>query len=208
MKQLIIINNYIHELPQKRKESFDSALSSVQDLHIQYVFYEDLQDLEIYKKCITADGIILTGSELNLSELETVRKMKNVVRLIREFKNPILGICFGIQLIGNCFGHKIDYMDDRNAEWQKHISLDLIIPFELINGMKVTVDVTHQQEIKYTPDFEKEFRIYSSSSTCKIQIIKHLKLPIYGVQFHPESKMNKIIQEQGAELLRNFISIL
>lgn len=208
MKRLVIINNYIHELPQKRKESFDSVLSPVQDLDVQYVFYEDLADLENYKKCITADGIILSGSELNLSELETVKKMKNVIRLIREFKNPILGICFGIQLIGNCFGHKIDYLDDRNAEWQKPLSLDLLIPFELINGMNVTVDVTHQQEIKYTPDFEKEFRIYASSSACKIHIIKHLKHPIYGVQFHPESNMSDIIREQGKKLLHNFISML
>ena len=158
MRNLVIINNYIHELPQKRKESFDSALSSVQDLHVQYVFFEDLENSETYKKCITSDGIILSGSELNLSEFETVQKMKNVIRFIHEFKNPILGICFGIQLIGNCFGYKVDYMSDRNVEWQKSISLDLIIPFELFNGMKVTVDVTHQQEIKYTPEFEKEFK--------------------------------------------------
>lgn len=208
MKRLVIINNYMDKMPQKRKESFDSAFSPLQDLDVQYVFYENLMDLEIYNQCINADGIILSGSELNLSELETVRKMKNVIQLIREFKNPILGICFGIQLIGNCFGYKIDYLEDKNEEWQKSITLDLLIPFELIDGMEITVDVTHQQKIKYIPDFEEEFRIYASSPACRIQIIKSLKFPIYGVQFHPESKMSNIIQKNGKEILCNFISML
>lgn len=208
MKRLVIINNYMDKMPQKRKESFDSALNPLQDLDIQYVLYENLADIEIYNSCINADGIILSGSELNLSELETVRKMKKVIQLIREFKNSILGICFGIQLIGNSFGYEIDYMDDINAEWQKPLSLDLLIPFELIKGMEIRVDVTHQQEIKYNSDFEKEFRIYASSSECKIHIIKHKKYPIYGVQFHPESKMSNLIEKQGKELLRNFISTL
>ena len=74
--------------------------------------------------------------------------------------------------------------------------------------MKVTVDVTHQQEIKYTPEFEKEFKIYASSSNCRIHIIKHLKHPIYGVQFHPESNMSNLIKEFGKELLCKFTSIL
>ncbi|MHA1727134.1 MAG: glutamine amidotransferase-related protein, partial [Promethearchaeota archaeon] len=70
------------------------------------------------------------------------------------------------------------------------------------------VEVNHHQEIKYSSRFEDVFKIYSSSPSCKIHVIKHLMRPLYGVQFHPETMKSLVAQKQGAELLRNFVSLL
>ena len=129
-----------------------------------------------------------------------------VLRLIQEFDNPLLGICFGHHLIGHLFGFKIDYLDSVDSETDKVISLDFNP--SLFGYKTMNVHENHKQEIKYAEGFDEIFDIYASSEHCKIQAIKHKNRPIYGVQFHPETSAREDVKKLGIEFLQKFAYLL
>jgi GMP synthase (glutamine-hydrolysing) len=196
-------------MPEHRKNCFRYLFDSINtDIHLFYVEFDNLSEKKTLNSVMNADGVILTGSELNLSDYDAQKKMKNVLYVIRNYKKPVLGICFGHQLIAHAFGFQVDYMEDRNSEWERVINLEINTPYDLIKGNSTYVEVTHQQEIKYTPEFEKYFQIFSSSQNCRIHLIKHRILPIYGVQGHPETNKSTKARQNGLELFKNFVSLL
>lgn len=206
MKKLVIINNYKEEIPIYRKNSLVLAFNVLKWLKFEFISYTDLISKETYEKVLKSDGLILSGSRLYLSTIEDQKKMENVLRLIQDFKKPILGICFGHHLIGHLFGFKIDYLDSIDSETDKVISLDFNPP--LFGYKTMNVHENHKQEIKYAEGFDEIFDLYASSEECKIQAIKHKKRPIYGVQFHPETSARVDVQKQGIEFLQKFAALL
>jgi GMP synthase (glutamine-hydrolysing) len=59
---------------------------------------------------------------------------------------------------------------------------------------------SHNDEVKTAPDFE----VLAFSENCKVQAVKHVERPLYGLQFHPEVNDT----EHGAEILKNFVAIV
>jgi GMP synthase-like glutamine amidotransferase len=87
------------------------------------------------------------------------------------------------------------------------------------------VEWNHKEEIKREhrddmkskdqfPDFDAIFKNYASTQICEIQAIKHLQRPIFGIQFHPETKSTSKIDgigpalEHGMLLLHGFFDIV
>lgn len=211
MKNLIIIDNYHDVIPDKRLKGFNKVLKPMKNhLNFEFVYFEKLNELNTYNKVLNADGIILSGSHLFLSDSDTVKIMELVMKLIDDFKKPILGICLGHQLIGAKFGFKIVYLEFPylGKQNQRILTLKLNQQVDLINSDTITVEMDHQQEIKYTPEFDNIFDIIASSDSCKLQIIKHKKRPIYGVQFHPETIADVKAIKEGNDLILNFIEMI
>ncbi|MCP4762929.1 MAG: hypothetical protein GY870_14215 [archaeon] len=211
MKNLALINCYqFIDIAigywMKRKKDFERVFLPIKnEVSVDYIKYTSLKNSEIYKKIINYDGIIFSGSSLNMSIPRAEQKMKYLMKLIKEYSKPLLGICFGHQLVGYTYGFKCgDTINDRDLEWEKIISLELTAPVKFIDDNPLVVSEKHHEEIKYTPEFENIFKIYASSPACKIQIIKHLEKPLYGVQFHPETHKDPIAQKHGTALLQNF----
>jgi anthranilate synthase/aminodeoxychorismate synthase-like glutamine amidotransferase len=131
------------------------------------------------------------------------------VRAIRYYagKLPILGVCLGHQSIGVAFGAKI-----RRARTLKHgksskiehtgegILKGLPNPFEAIRYHSLVIDEkTLPEELKITA---------RSLDDNEIMAIQHRELPIFGVQFHPESiGFNKNYRKWGMKILENFLRI-
>ena len=209
MKKLAIIDNYEIGMPKHRIENFHYLIDSINDkIEASFTNFDELSDFGVLKTIIDADGIILTGSELNLSDYSTQEKMKNVINIIRNYPKPLLGICFGHQLIGFTFGYCVDYMKLQDSEWEQVIKLRINPGFQLINREIIEVEVTHRQEIKYSTDFKKEFDLFGSSKNCRIHVIKHRLKPIFGVQFHPETNESPTARQHGLEIFQNFISLI
>ena len=206
MKKLVIINNYKEEIPAYRKNSLILAFNALKWLKYEFISFTDLKSKETYEKVLKSDGLILSGSRLNLSEIEDQKKMGDVLRLIQEFDKPLLGICFGHHLIGHLFGFKIDFLESIDAETDKVISLDFNPA--LFGYKTMNVHENHKQEIIYSEGFDEIFDIYASSEHCKIQAIKHKKRPIYGVQFHPETSAREDVKKQGIKFLQKFAFLL
>jgi len=126
------------------------------------------------------------------------------VEAIRHFagKLPILGICLGHQSIGFAFGGKIV-----RAKKLMHGKASLIIHNErdLFEGMKNPFSAIRYHSLVIDrgtlPDV---FEVTAESEDDReIMGIRHKTLPIYGVQFHPES----ILTEDGIKIIDNFIKI-
>lgn len=118
---------------------------------------------------------------------------------------PILGVCLGMQAIGEYFGGNLV-----NMKSVKHgLSEPLFHVDESSNLFKgfhseVLVARYHSWIIEDSNKMNNVFKITSRSQAGEMMSIEHKVLPIYGVQFHPES----IMTPQGLKLIENWVSTL
>lgn len=116
---------------------------------------------------------------------------------------PILGVCLGHQAIAQVFGAKVvrakTVMHGKNS-LIKHRQRGL---FEgLNNPLSVTRYHSLIVEKESLPD-EFSIEAWTEADEPEIMALSHKKLPLYGVQFHPEA----ILTEQGHQLLQNFLTL-
>lgn len=116
---------------------------------------------------------------------------------------PILGVCLGHQAIAQAFGAKVV-----RAKTVMHGKNSLIKHREqgLFKGLNNPLNVTRYHSLvvdkKSVPaDFSVE--AWTEAEEPEIMALSHKKLPLYGVQFHPEA----ILTEQGHQLLQNFLTL-
>ncbi len=116
---------------------------------------------------------------------------------------PILGVCLGHQAIAQVFGAKVvrarAVMHGKNS-LIKHRQRDLFQG--LNNPLSVTRYHSLIVEHESLPD-ELSIEAWTAADEAEIMALSHKKLPLYGVQFHPEA----ILTEQGHQLLQNFLTL-
>lgn len=123
------------------------------------------------------------------------------VELIRKLQGrvPLLGICLGHQAIGYAYGGKIV-----RAGKIVHGKTSMIIHsgHGVFYGLRNPIRATRYHSLVIEKEsLPEELEITARTSDGTIMGIKHKKLPVYGVQFHPES----VLTENGKEILRNFL---
>ena len=210
MKKLGIINNFDKEI-DKFERRFNNSFKNCEDqLILEYFHYSQLENSEIIDILKKMDGLLLTGSYHMLSEKKTIEKYQTEMKIIMEYEKPILGICYGLQLIACAYGFEITAINnpDINIENEKSLILNINPKFELFPKDQIHVYESHLEEIKFIPRFTDIFNIYASSPSCKIQIIKHKSRQIFGIQFHPEYPDDPLTFKDGVNLLQNFVMIL
>ena len=125
------------------------------------------------------------------------------VDIIKEFagKKPIMGVCLGHQSIGDAFGGDIIRADrllhgktSQVFHDGKGIFEDIPNPFEATRYHSLIID---------RDTLPEDFEISAWTEEDEIMGIRHKKLLIEGVQFHPESVLTK----HGKDILKNFINI-
>ena len=207
MKQLGIINNFDKEI-DKFKQRFNISLKSCRNqITWQFIHYSQLEDPKTIESLENMDGLLLTGSYHMLSDEKTRESYRIEMNIIKNFKKPILGICFGLQLIASAFGFEIRPIKhpDINVENEKSIILKIDPKFDLFPEDRIHAYESHLEEVYFKPEFLEIFKIYASSPSCEIQIIKHKSKPIYGIQFHPEYPDDPLTFRDGTILLKNYI---
>jgi len=113
---------------------------------------------------------------------------------------PILGVCLGHQVIGQAYGGKIVRAHQPmhgKSHPIKHQGRGLFNklqnPLIAARYHSLVVSVNH---------FPAELTITAISDTNEIMALQHKTLPVFGVQFHPES----VLTQQGYQLLQNFLA--
>jgi anthranilate synthase/aminodeoxychorismate synthase-like glutamine amidotransferase len=123
--------------------------------------------------------------------------------IIRQFSSriPTLGVCLGHQCIGHVFGGNVivNYrMMHGKTSLIKHNQKDL---FE---GMPNPFAATRYHSLVIQRDSLPDcLEITAETDEGEIMGVKHKQLPIWGVQFHPES----ILTENGRQILKNFLKL-
>ncbi|MBE8167188.1 MAG: aminodeoxychorismate/anthranilate synthase component II [Shewanella sp.] len=118
-------------------------------------------------------------------------------------KIPLLGVCLGHQAIAQVYGSKVV-----RAKRVMHGKTSAIEhgSERLFTGLSNPLTVTryHSLLVDSVPtDFHIDAWFDDLECGREIMAMSHKTLPLYGVQFHPES----ILTEQGLELLNNFLAI-
>ena len=124
------------------------------------------------------------------------------VDVIREFtgKIPILGVCLGHQAIGYAFGGNVVRAPSLMHGKTSRIHHDRKTIFrELPQDFVAT---RYHSLIVQKKGLPRELEI-SAETDGLIMGLRHRKLPLEGVQFHPES----VLTEVGMQMLRNFLSL-
>ena len=153
----------------------------------------DLYKIKDYSKI---KGIILSGGPSTV----TRRKYTSIPKKILLKKIPILGICYGLQLIAKLFDGSIKALKKKREFGRvvlnkKKQSL-LTKNFFGINNKSVWM--SHQDAVTKLP---KGFKVIASTKDSKFTIIESNKKKIYGVQFHPEVTHT----EKGIIIFKNFL---
>ena len=114
---------------------------------------------------------------------------------------PLLGVCLGHQSIGQAFGGRIV-----RAPQCMHGKVSTITHTGkgVFKGIPNSFTATRYHSLTIEPDSMPDcLEITAHSEDGVIQGVQHRELPVYGVQFHPES----IMSEHGHDLLRNFVEL-
>lgn len=142
-------------------------------------------------KKLEPKGIIFSGGPSSVYSSDAPIPKKEIF----EMKLPILGICYGHQLIVNNFGGKVKRA---NKEYGSSL-LTIENDSDLLSGMGQSIRawMSHGDEAEQIPS---GFDIIGHTEAASAAAIADKEKSIYGIQFHPEV----VHTEQGTEILKNF----
>ena len=172
---------------------------------VQY-FAELGEVVEVYRNDrITVDGIVARRPQrLVVSPGPCSPDEAGVsVAAIRELagKLPILGVCLGHQALGQAFGGRIVRADRLMHGKTSPIHHDAR---ELFAGLSNPFDATRYHSLLIERATLPEcLEMTAWTAEGEIMGVRHRSLPLWGVQFHPES----ILTVEGKQLLRNFLEM-
>jgi len=138
-------------------------------------------------------GIILSGGPSSVFDAGAPFCDKKVF----ELNVPILGICYGLQLLAYLFGGKVE--KSKSREYGKAI-IKIEEHKDLFKGFKKKLQVwmSHGDFVSRLP---KDYRKSASSENIPFAAVKNPKKKIFGVQFHPEVAHT----QNGIRIIQNFL---
>jgi len=164
------------------------------------VFCEIVSHKKIKNKDInnSIKGIILSGGPLNVYEINRYSFDKKII----EKGIPVLGICFGHQILSKLNGGRVKQSKHREfglANIRK--KRNSLLTQNFFDKKTIKVWMSHADQVSKLP---KNFRVIASSHNSKFAIVESKNKKFYGVQFHPEVTHT----ENGKKLLKNFIFLI
>jgi len=137
-------------------------------------------------------GIIFSGGPSSVYDSDAPIPDKEIFQL----KIPILGICYGHQIIVNNFGGKIKRA---NKEYGSSV-LTIDSNSDILNGIgdSVRAWMSHGDEAENVPE---GFEIIGHTESSRSAAIANKQKTVFGIQFHPEV----VHTEKGTEILKNFV---
>lgn len=124
------------------------------------------------------------------------------IEAIRYFagKVPVFGVCLGHQAICETLGGKITYAPQLMHGKQSMVKID--DTSVIFKGLPKEIPVARYHSLVADKSMIPEsLQITAVDEKGEVMAVQHKTLPIYGVQFHPES----IMTPQGREMIQNFM---
>lgn len=182
MEKIIVLDfgsQYSHLICRRIREFSTYAELVPYDISI-----EELKKLE-------PKGIIFSGGPSSVYNPGAPIPNKEIF----EMKLPILGICYGHQLIVNNFGGKVKRANKEYGSSLLTIENDSDLLSDV--GESIRAWMSHGDEAEEVPS---DFKIIGHTEAANAAAIANKEKSIYGIQFHPEV----VHTEQGTQILKNF----
>ena len=138
-------------------------------------------------------ALILSGGPSSVYDNEAPIASQEII----DMDIPILGICYGMQLLGYYFGAKIKAAPKREYGRAKLTVVEDDALFDGFNG-ESTVWMSHADKIEELP---QGFKKLGYTENSDFAAIRHIEKSIYGLQFHPEVAHT----EKGSLIIENFV---
>jgi len=151
---------------------------------------EEIASLNPYRICISPGPC--TPREAGISN-EVIRRFAG--------RYPLLGVCLGHQCIGDVYGGEVV-----RAGRLMHGKTSPIIHNgkDLFQGLPNPFEATRYHSLLVRRESLPEcLEITAETAEGEIMGLRHKELPLWGVQFHPES----ILTTHGKEILKNFLAL-
>ncbi|MEW6430366.1 MAG: glutamine-hydrolyzing GMP synthase [Myxococcota bacterium] len=140
-------------------------------------------------------GIILSGGPMSVEQTGSPRCVPEVF----ELGLPVLGICYGLQLMSKMLGGRVEQSAHREfgpAEVEVKVSRGPFAPFA--KGTSLKVWMSHGDRVERLPP---GFVTIGTTASAPFAAAAHESKPLFGLQFHPEV----VHTELGREMLRAFL---
>ena len=153
------------------------------------------------------DAVILSGSKARIVDESQKDKFKNVTKLVKHLDLPLLGICYGHQLLCTSFGCEVERLTQPVID--KFEEIQIIKHDEIFAGFRgdqrPSFFESHNDYVKRESLNMAGLVLLADSYTCEVEAVRHKNKPFYGVQFHPEKiKIENDTRPDGHKLIENF----
>ena len=148
------------------------------------------------------DGYLITGSKFSAYEdLPWIHRLKSLVREIHQAELPLIGVCFGHQVIAEALGGKVEKYDGGWGVGMHQYEITQPQPDVLPDSQqKLTINAFHQDQISVLPEGAE---VFARSEFCEYAGI------VYGdkiltVQAHPEFTIpftNDLVSSDRADMV-------
>ena len=152
----------------------------------------DLDPSTDFTDCI---GVVISGAPILITEKDPAPYLA-VFTWLKTTSIPVLGICFGHQIMGLTFGGLANRQRE-DRDWQ---TVEILVDCPLFDKLPPEMELMedHCEAISIPNGFVH----VGVSDSCVNEAMMHSSLPLFGVQFHPEVSGNF-----GAIILENFVHI-
>lgn len=128
-------------------------------------------------------------------------KMEELIKAFAGVK-PMLGICLGHQAIAESFGGKLGLA--KNVMHGKQSQIDIVQASPIFQGLSQEMPIMRYHSI-VVEEIPADFTVTArTQDDNEIMALEHQSLPIYGLQFHPES----IGSPDGLKMIENFVKLV
>jgi GMP synthase (glutamine-hydrolysing) len=151
------------------------------------------KEIEKLEEKFNIKGLILSGGPSSVYEKDAPLISKEIL----ELPFPILGLCYGHQLIAYLMGGKVKPAKKR----EYGITLvEIKKPAGILKNLrkKEKIWMSHGDIVLSPPP---NFEVLAKTENCPVAAISHQKKPIFGIQWHPEVSHT----EKGVQIFKNFI---
>jgi GMP synthase (glutamine-hydrolysing) len=164
----------------------------VRELKVYCEIHPFLMPLEKIRE-FAPKGIILSGGPRSVYEPEA----PSLDPAVLDLGVPVLGICYGIQLLSHLLGGKVAPAASREYGRKAFTFYNFDDLFHGLDAQE-TVWMSHGDMVEAPPP---GFEVIGASDTCPVGAVRHPERRLYGVQFHPEVKHTPC----GRQVLSNFL---
>jgi GMP synthase (glutamine-hydrolysing) len=141
-----------------------------------------------------ADGYVILGSASHVTEkLDWHQQLLDFIIPKLENGIPVLGICFGHQLLAHHYGCKVGYLHEDKFKHTETRSIKITNDqMGLSRGQQLTLAYSHSQVVQ---SLTKDIHSFANSPLSPNEAIYHSKYPMWCFQAHPEASEKFIIED-------------